>query len=185
MVTGSSGVNTANQGQRNSQYTTNNSSSGMHTVSGGLLVENTEKIQGELKNSIVKNVFMGDGWVSNRNFFTEKRFYHKSKSLMGHKEDFVVDLKDISATEIKYRNPIGLLVVAVLLLIMFIVQLTKESGDIKVLLFIVFFVILYFLFRCTVLKISFSGGSKSMLLRMYSYHDVENFHKKLRYMKTR
>lgn len=176
---------TANQGFRNVQYSGNTYSQNNHKGFSNMIVENTETIQGELKNSMMKNVLMGGGWISNRIFFTEKRFYFKSKSLTGNVKDFIVDLKDISAAEIAYRNPIGFLLGAVIFLIMFIVQLVNENGNLSVLIGIFIFVILYFLFRCTVLRIYFNGGRKSMPLRMYSYHDVENFHKKLCYVKSK
>lgn len=67
-------------------------------VVSNVLVETIETIQGELKNTMAKNVLMGGGWNSNRVFFTEKRFYYKNKNLIGNvtlRFHLMVDAKNL------------------------------------------------------------------------------------------
>lgn len=154
----------------------------------GLVIDSSEKVIAELKNSVAQNVIAGNGLSKNTTFFTDQRLYYQSKRLswkaMGKiTNDFVVDLKDVSATNVVNRNPIIFLVIAIIVTIILVLMTAQETvlGAFGVLILLAIVVaLIYSIAKDTYIQLFFPGGTARLSVKMYNYSDVLKFHKMLR-----
>lgn len=154
----------------------------------GLVIDSSEKVIAELKNSVAQNVIAGNGLSKNTTFFTDQRLYYQSKRLswkaMGKiTNDFVVDLKEVSATNVVNRNPIIFLVIAIIVTIILVLMTAQETvlGAFGVLILLAIVVaLIYSIAKDTYIQLSFPGGTARLSVKMYNYSDVLKFHKMLR-----
>lgn len=150
------------------------------------VVDPSEKMIACLKDSAVKTFVSGGGIGTNKIFFTNKRFYAKTNQISLRKgivtNNFVVDLVDITGTQILHQNPIGSLIMAGLTLIFGLAAAALFDpfiGLIGVLVAIVC-CIQFFLKRGTYLQISYPGNFMNLSVKMYPYTTVMEFQKRLR-----
>lgn len=154
------------------------------------VVDSGERMIAFLGDSAVKTLVTGGGIGTNRIFFTDRRFYAKSNHFSLKKgiitNNLIVDLQEISGSSILHINPIGKLILAVLLFlagVLFVDQglpVPKGTGVVIGIILGVVFVISYFLKKGTYLRISYPGDSTDLSVKMYSYNKILEFHKKLR-----
>lgn len=153
-----------------------------------LLIDPSEKIVAELKNSVAQNILVGNGLSRNTTFFTNERLYYQDKTLsfrgLGKTtQDLVVNLKDISATNVVNRNPIIFLILGVLFTIIVTIT-TAHTSTLGAFLNLIFWgvvvAISYFTMKTTYIQVFFPGGVARLSVKMYSYADVRTFHKLLR-----
>lgn len=172
---------------KNSQQNNNTIGNTMNGKS-ALIIDSSETVKGELKNSVALNFFIGGGLAKSRVFFTDKRVYYQGKrfsfrSFGINTSDFVVDLKDISATRIVHKNPIVFLIVAIIVCLCISVSVIQETaigGIFLILLLLAIVAFIYSTMKDTYIAIFFPGGSVRLSVKMYSYQDILSFHKSLR-----
>lgn len=153
-----------------------------------LLVDPSEKIVAELKNSVAQNILVGNGLSRNITFFTNERLYYQDQTLsfrgLGKTtQDLVVNLKDISATNVINKNPIIFLILGILFTIVVTITSAHTStlwAFFNLIFWGVVVAISYFTMKTTYIKVFFPGGVARLSVKMYSYSDVRTFHKMLR-----
>lgn len=151
------------------------------------VVDPGEKMIACLKDSAAKTFVTGNGIGTNKIFFTNKRFYAKTNQFSLRSgiftNNFVVDLADISGTQILHRNPIGSLLGACLFLILGFIASAISSQPAMIGIGIVVAIICginFFIKRGTYLQISYPGNFMDLSVKMYRYNTVMEFQKKLR-----
>jgi hypothetical protein len=154
-----------------------------------IIINPLENVKAELKNSVAQNFITGGGITKNETFFTDVRLYHQGKRFSIHHlgtttENFIVDLKDISATDIVHYNPIVFLVIAIIVSLVGAAIVMQDSAvaGFFILLFLLLIVwLIYISLKGTFIEIFFPGGKARLSVKMYSYQDVLTFHKLLRH----
>ncbi len=150
------------------------------------IVDPNETVVGNLESSPILDFLMGGGLSKTSVFFTEKRFYTKSRRLTLRlgllAENTVVDLKDITGTRVLQSSPIFLIVLAALQIIGFIGGIASEEAAIVVLSLIAagIFVGLFFLLRGVIIQVHYPGGTTFVRMQNCSYATATNFHHQLR-----
>lgn len=156
-------------------------------VSGGneLIVDSDEQIVMNLQNSYVSTMAADGSIGSTRVFFTNKRFYAKENRFTLSRgldtKNTIVELQEISGTQILHENPISYFIWGGFLLI-FNLIIGAIVGDealvgalISGLFYAGLFTLLYFFRRGTYLLISFAGETVKLRVKMYNYNSVVTF----------
>lgn len=156
-------------------------------VSGGneLIVDSDEQIVMNLQNSYVSTMAADGSIGSTRVFFTNKRFYAKENRFTLSRgldtKNTIVELQEISGTQILHENPISYFIWGGFLLIFNLIIGAIAGGEALVgalisgLFYAGLFTLLYFLRRGTYLLISFAGETVKLRVKMYNYNSVVTF----------
>ena len=156
-------------------------------ASGGneLIVDSDEQIVMNLQNSYVSTMAADGSIGSTRVFFTNKRFYAKENRFTLSRgldtKNTIVELQEISGTQILHENPISYFIWGGLLLIFNLIIGAIAGGEALVgalisgLFYAGLFTLLYFLRRGTYLLISFAGETVKLRVKMYNYNSVVTF----------
>ena len=139
----------------------------------------------EEMNSYVSTMAADGSIGSTRVFFTNKRFYAKENRFTLSRgldtKNTIVELQEISGTQILHENPISYFIWGGLLLIFNLIIGAIAGGEALVgalisgLFYAGLFTLLYFLRRGTYLLISFAGETVKLRVKMYNYNSVVTF----------
>ena len=150
-----------------------------------LIVDSDEQIVMNLQNSYVSTMAADGSIGSTRVFFTNKRFYAKENRFTLSRgldtKNTIVELQEISGTQILHENPISYFIWGGLLLIFNLIIGAIAGGEALVgalisgLFYAGLFTLLYFLRRGTYLLISFAGETVKLRVKMYNYNSVVTF----------
>lgn len=160
-----------------------------------------EKYVCSLGNSFLQNFLSGN--TSSRGFsvISDKRVYFKGNAFQmdgrGFREKTVtssVDLKDVTGTETRTNDPVGIKVLAIIMMILGVILmiigfLNEETGGIVAaiglgaLIFSVILVCIYNSKKMSVLTIMFGGGGIAFPLNWFPRQEIDNYQKMLRIAK--
>ncbi len=174
------------QGYQQQGYQQNQSSyAGFHEI----IVDADEKVKMILQNSYAQTAVTDLSLGSTKVFFTDKRFYAKENQFTLSRglitKNTVVELSEISGTAIVHENPFHLFIYAGIYFLFALIfgALAGSEGLVlglfTGLFFAGLFTALYFLRKGTYLRVSFSGDTAMIRVRMYNYNCVVTFLKGL------
>ena len=162
-------------------------------------VNKNERLISTLGNSYIQN-FISTGILSKGfSFITDKRVYFQGKSynvfynnsgnpkIVKNSRSQIVDLKDVTGTEIKHYNPIHYLIIAIVFFIGLIFTLSFGRNfyifGYYIIPIILAYVFLYFKNKISLISIQYAGGEIAFDIRWFSQNEIDNFQKQLRLAK--
>lgn len=160
-------------------------------------VNKNERLISTLGNSYIQN-FISNGILSKGfSFITDKRVYFQGKSynvfynnsgnpkIFKNSRSQIVDLKDVTGTEIKHYNPIHYLIIAIVFFIFLLILLSIGFSEFKIYIIpiILAYVFLYFKNKISLISIQYAGGEIAFDIRWFSQNEIDNFQKQLRLAK--
>lgn len=162
-------------------------------------VNKNERLISILGNSYIQN-FISTGILSKGfSFITDKRVYFQGKSynvfynnsgnpkIVKNSRSQIVDLKDVTGTEIKHFNPIHYLIIAIIFFIGLIFTLSFGRNfyiyGYYIIPIILAYVFLYFKNKISLISIQYAGGEIAFDIRWFSQNEIDNFQKQLRLAK--
>ena len=160
-------------------------------------VNKNERLISTLGNSYFKN-FISNGIFSKGFYFiTDKRVYIQGKSynvfynnsgnpkIVKNSRSQIVDLKDVTGTEIKHYNPIHYLIIAIVFFIFLLILLSIGFSEFKIYIIpiILAYVFLYFKNKISLISIQYAGGEIAFDIRWFSQNEIDIFQKQLRLAK--
>ncbi len=160
-------------------------------------VNKNERLISTLGNSYIQN-FISNGILSKGfSFITDKRVYFQGKSynvfynnsgnpkIVKNSRSQIVDLKDVTGTEIKHYNPIHYLIIAIVFFIFLLILLSIGFSEFKIYIIpiILAYVFLYFKNKISLISIQYAGGEIAFDIRWFSQNEIDNFQKQLRLAK--
>ena len=160
-------------------------------------VNKNERLISTLGNSYIQN-FISNGILSKGfSFITDKRVYIQGKSynvfynnsgnpkIVKNSRSQIVDLKDVTGTEIKHYNPIHYLIIAIVFFIFLLILLSIGFSEFKIYIIpiILAYVFLYFKNKISLISIQYAGGEIAFDIRWFSQNEIDNFQKQLRLAK--
>ena len=163
----------------------------------GIFVEATESFVCALGNGFMQSILSGGGLQSKYAIVSNKRLYYRGKcyavgpgQIRGMEEERVIDLKDVTGTGYRRNNPIGLVILGILLsLILFVTMnsfMSRGSNTAALasaFMPAILFIALYFVLRMTLFDIQYAGGQISINVKWYSKGEIDEFHRQLRLAK--
>lgn len=162
-------------------------------------VNKNERLISTLGNSYIQN-FISTGFLSKGfSFITDKRVYFQGKSynvfynnsgnpkIVKNSRSQIVDLKDVTGTEIKHYNPIHYLILAIVFFIGLIFTLSFGRNfyvfSYYIIPIVLAYVFLYFKNKISLISIQYAGGEIAFDIRWFSQNEIDNFQKQLRLAK--
>lgn len=162
-------------------------------------VNKNERLISTLGNSYIQN-FISTGILSKGfSFITDKRVYFQGKSynvfynnsgnpkIVKNSRSQIVDLKDVTGTEIKHYNPIHYLILAIVFFIGLIFTLSFGRNfyvfSYYIIPIVLAYVFLYFKNKISLISIQYAGGEIAFDIRWFSQNEIDNFQKQLRLAK--
>ena len=162
-------------------------------------VNKNERLISTLGNSYIQN-FISTGFLSKGfSFITDKRVYFQGKSynvfynnsgnpkIVKNSRSQIVDLKDVTGTEIKHYNPIHYLILAIVFFIGLIFTLSFGRNfyvfSYYIIPIVLAYVFLYFKNKISLIAIQYAGGEIAFDIRWFSQNEIDNFQKQLRLAK--
>lgn len=133
-------------------------------------VNKNERLISTLGNSYIQN-FISTGFLSKGfSFITDKRVYFQGKSynvfynnsgnpkIVKNSRSQIVDLKDVTGTEIKHYNPIHYLIIAIVFFIFLLILLSIGFSEFKIYIIpiILAYVFLYFKNKISLISIQYA-----------------------------
>ncbi|MBE6709047.1 MAG: zinc ribbon domain-containing protein [Ruminococcaceae bacterium] len=164
----------------NSDYTQQNDRINFDFSENNVFVSNDEYVVATLKNGIVNNILSGEGIKTEDAVLTNKRLYynHKTGIINIHTQEEKVNIKDITGSKIATFNPVGLLILSILLfLVGFIGLFAKEEEVAVAFIPATLLLIVYFIVKKSHLKIEYAGGSIYFSVKKYGQKNIRNFQK--------
>ena len=156
-------------------------------------VNKNERLISTLGNSYIQN-FISTGILSKGfSFITDKRVYFQGKSynvfynnngnpkIVKNSRSQIVDLKDVTGTEIKHYNPIHYLIIAIVFTLSF--GRNFYIFGYYIIPIILAYVFLYFKNKISLISIQYAGGEIAFDIRWFSQNEIDNFQKQLRLAK--
>ena len=150
----------------------------------GAFVSADEHVVATLSNGMVANILSGEGLMNEEALLTNKRLYytHKTGIINIRAKEEKVNVKDITGTKITNYNPIGIIVMAVLTLLIGIFCTVGNQDPVYLITFLpltVVFLLFYFFFKKSFLKVEYAGGSISFSLKKYKKENIQSFQKSI------
>ena len=153
----------------------------------GFVVEN-EGGSFSLKNGWTANILAGEGLLREDAIITNKRLYYNYNRgiITKVKKECIVDIDDITGTEITDMQPRGCIVLAILSLLLFIIigALQGEGSWFGLgIVMAVIFTCLYFILKQAFLVIQYAGGSIRFSVKFYGLANVRAFQRRIYFEK--
>jgi len=149
-------------------------------------VDQGETAVATIGSNYLQNYLIGGTASKGIGILTQKRFYYMGKSFAGSGKEMesstkegVVDIEDISSTELSHVRHIGFLLVATLLTIAAIPLPTA------VLIAAIPFYVMYFVKRSSIFIIAFPGGAFAFNIHWYPIEDIRDFQRQLHLLKDK
>lgn len=154
----------------------------------GIFVSKDEYLVANLENGVFENIISGEGFKSEGAVLTNKRLYynHKRGILNVRRQEEKIDVKDITGTKIATFNPVGLLILPILLIIVAVLGTisTEEPSLFMPLILPAFVLFLIYLFaKKSHLKIEYAGGAIYFSVKKYGKENIRRFQKAIHAVK--
>ncbi len=149
---------------------------------GNDFVSKDEYVVAALTNGFADNVLSGEGFKTEGAVITNKRLYynHRQGVINIRTQEEKIDIKDITGSKIANFNPLGLLILSILILLIGIIAaLVEEDEEIFFAMLpaaLVFFVA-YICAKKSHLRIEYAGGAISFSVKKYGKENIRKFQK--------
>ncbi len=158
-----------------------------------ILVSSDEVVKERMTSSYAGSFIRGDGLSSSEAICTNRRFYFKGTCYDGmgiirkSKQEWVVDLKDITSSGFKHSSNIWFLLIAIVSFFCFFIYLLNDMGSLAIVELITTIILgaMYYFSRKTLYVITFAGGWIAFNASQCGEENAHRFNKILRVEKEK
>lgn len=180
----------SNQAQTSSAPPQNGNGVNPDLTKRGSFVSEDEYVVATLSNDMITNVLSGEGLKTEGAVLTNKRVYYRhTKGIMNIRtQEEIVDIKDITGTKIANLNPVGVLILSILIAFVgiFLASNARYDGIVYFLYALVPAIGLlatYFIVKKSHLRLEYAGGSIYFSVKKYGKEKIHHFQKSIHAIK--